>query len=115
MRRIIQIAGQIVVEHPHVASPLNVWLTAQGVDAASRFAHVAKEELQNGERADALHTRRMLSHSESIQDGPGPVLGHRFCNFPDLRCGDSRDAFTHFECVSGDEGFQACKNTVGVI
>ena len=54
-------------------------------------------ELKDGEGADSLHSRCVLSHPKGVQNGSWPVLGHGFRDLLDLCCRDASDAFAHIE------------------
>jgi hypothetical protein len=57
----------------------------------------------------------VLGHSERVQNGSRPILGHGFRDLLDLRRRDACDLFAHLECVSGNEFLKLGKDTVWIV
>ena len=115
VRRRVEVARHVVVEHRHVARALHVRLAAQRVDAAAGLADVAEQELQDRERPDPLHAGRVLGHPERVEDGRRPVLRHRLRDLPDLLGRNAGDPLARLQRVPRDEGLQAREDAVRVI
>jgi hypothetical protein len=86
-----------------------------GSPRSARLADVAEQELQDGERPDALHAGRVLGHPERVEDGSGPVLRHRLGDLADLIGRDAGDLLADLQRVARDEGLQARKHAVRVV
>src|SRR6516164_1597274 len=115
MGGIVEIAWHVVVEDSHVARALHIGLAPQRVDTAPRLANVAQQELQDRKPTNSLHTGCVLGHSERIQDGSGPILGHSFSNLLDLCCRDAGDALSGLERVPRNELLEAREDAVQII
>ena len=63
------VRGIDVRKAAHVASPLNVVLTAQGVNACAVFSHVSGQHREIGEALHIVHSVGVLSDAHSVQDG----------------------------------------------
>ena len=79
------------------------------------LADVAEQELQDGERADALHAGGVLGHPERVEDRSRPVLRHRLGDLPDLIGRNAGDVLARLQRVARDEGLQAREDAVRVI
>ena len=113
--RRVEVARVVVVEHRHVARALHVRLAAQRVDAAAGLADVAEQQLQDRERADALHAGGVLRHPERVEDRARPVLRHRLGDLLDLIGRNAGDLLAHLQRVARNEGLQPREHAVRVI
>ena len=87
------VAGIDVWQPAQVAGPLDVVLPSQGVDSASRHAHVAGEHGQVGAGLHIVGAGGMLGNAHRVEEGGGLALGIQPRRRPQVVGGNPGDLF----------------------
>ncbi len=69
----LQIPGNDMEQQTSVRGPLNVRLSAKGVDSAAGYSYVAQEQLNDGACANDLRSYSVVGPAQSVQDATGLV------------------------------------------
>ncbi len=104
------VTWQALRQQPQVRQPLNIGVTAQGVNAAACHPHIAEQQLDHRHRTNVLRTNGVLRPAEGIQERGSFIVSTGFCDvfadFQERVFWRTTDVFNHIWRVAGNVLFQ---------
>ena len=113
------VTWQALRQQPQVRQPLNIGVTAQGVNAAACHPHVAEQQLNHRHGADVLRADGVLRPAECIQERRSFIFRAGFRNqlahLQEVRLRRTADVFDNLRRVAGNVLFQQVPHAARVL
>ncbi len=104
------VTWQTLRQQPQVGQPLNIGVTAQGVNAAACHPHVAEQQLDHRHRTNVLRTNGVLRPAERVKERGSFIVSTGLCDvfadFQERVFRRTTDVFNHIWRITGNVLFQ---------